>query len=347
MSDGQPGAPAPLDPRALLREIAAYARPATGRSLFELAVTAVPFLLLLVGMWAALSAGYWISLLLVLPAGAMLVRLFMIQHDCGHGSFFRRRAWNDWVGRGISLLTFTPYGYFRRSHALHHATTGNLDRRGMGDVATLTLNEYRALPRSRRILYRIYRHPLVLFGIAPAFLFLIQFRLPLGLARAGWKPWASTMVTNLALAAVVGLAISLIGWSSFLLIYLPVLLIAATAGVWLFYVQHQFEGATWNREDAWSFHHAALHGSSYYKLPGVLRWLTANIGIHHVHHLSSRIPFYRLGKVLRDRPELKQVSGMTIRESLRSVRLKLWDEEKGGLVSFRDVGRLRKAPSTR
>jgi omega-6 fatty acid desaturase (delta-12 desaturase) len=337
MTDLPNGASAPLDPRVLLREIAEYARPATARSFLELAMTAVPFLLLLVCMWAALSAGYWIAILLAVPAGAMLMRLFMIQHDCGHGSLFSRRATNDWVGRAISVLTFTPYDYFRRSHALHHATTGNLDRRGMGDVSTLTLAEYRALPRWRRAYYRLYRHPLIMFGVGPAFLFLIQFRLPVGLMRSGWRPWISTMSTNLALLLVVGSAIWLVGWATVLLIYLPVLLVAATAGVWMFYVQHQFEGAEWDRQDGWNFHHAALHGSSYYKLPAVLRWVTANIGIHHVHHLSSRIPFYRLGKVLRDRPELQQVSRMTVRESFRSVRLKLWDEEKRGLVTFREA----------
>ncbi len=325
------------DPRTLRRELAPYARPTTGRGLFELAVTALPFLLLLVGMWAALAAGYWIGLILALPAGAMLVRLFMIQHDCGHGSFFPRQRINDWVGRVIGVLTLTPYGYFKRSHALHHATTGNLDRRGMGDVTTLTVREYRDLPLLRRALYRLYRNPFFLFGIAPALLFVLQFRLPLGLMRGGWRPWVSTMANNLAIAAFIAGAIWLIGWSTFVLIYPPVLLLAATAGVWLFYVQHQFEGARWDRGDDWEFHDAALHGSSHYALPPVLRWLSANIGIHHVHHLSSRIPFYRLTRVLRDSPELQQVGRLTIRQSLRSVRLKLWDEEQRRLVTFREA----------
>jgi len=288
-------------------------------------------------MWLAIGAGYWIALLLALPAGAMLVRLFMIQHDCGHGAFFRSRAANDWTGRFIGLLTFTPYEYWRRSHALHHARNGNLDHRGTGDVMTLTVEEYRALPRWRRVAYRLYRNPAVLFGIAPAFLFIVQFRLPIGLMRGGWKTWMSTMTTNAAIAAVVIAAAFLVGLGTFLLIYLPVLVIAATVGVWLFYVQHQFEGTSWERDGDWSFHEAALHGSSHYDMPAVLRWITGNIGIHHIHHLSSRIPFYRLGKVLRDRPELRAVSRLTMRESFRTALLALWDEKRRRLVTFREA----------
>lgn len=333
----QIGAPRATDSKALFREISAHASPNHWRSAVELAVTAIPFLALIGLMWLIYSAGFWFGLLLALPAGAMLVRLFMIQHDCGHGAFFRQRAANDWIGRAISVVTFTPYGYFRHSHSQHHATNGNLDRRGMGDVVTMTVREYQALPRFRRMFYRLYRHPLILFGVAPAFLFIVQFRFPLGLMRSGWRPWVSTMATNAAIALIVGLAIWLIGWSTFLLLYLPILLVAATAGVWLFYVQHQFEGVQWNRQDAWSFHDAALHGSSHYVLPGPLRWLSANIGMHHVHHLASRIPFYRLPAVLKARPDLEAVSRLTIRQSLATVKLKLWDEDRQRLVSFREA----------
>jgi omega-6 fatty acid desaturase (delta-12 desaturase) len=288
-------------------------------------------------MWLAMGVSYWLTLLLAVPAGAMLARLFMIQHDCGHGAFFRRRAANDWLGRAISLLTFTPYEYWRRSHALHHARNGNLDHRGTGDVLTLTVGEYRALPRWRRIGYRLYRHPAVLFGFAPAFLFILQFRLPIGLMRGGWRTWMSTMSTNAAIAAMIVAAAFLIGIGTFLLIYLPVIIVAATIGVWLFYVQHQFEETSWDRQEAWSFHEAALHGSSHYELPAVLQWLTANIGIHHIHHLSSRIPFYRLGTVLRDRPELRAVSRLTLRQSFRTAGLTLWDENQRRLVTFRQA----------
>jgi omega-6 fatty acid desaturase (delta-12 desaturase) len=331
------GALALPDPQTLLRDIAAYARPRTSRSLVELTITAVPFVLLLSLMWVAVGSGYWLALLLALPAGVMLVRLFMIQHDCGHGSFFRRRAANDWLGRVLSVVTLTPYGYFRRSHAMHHARTGNLDHRGIGDVSTLTVREYQGRSRSGRFVYRVYRNPIVLFGIGPAYLFLLQYRLPVGLMHGGWRPWMSTMATNAVLALFVALAIWWLGAAQFLLVYLPVMIVAATIGVWLFYVQHQFEGTHWDRDEDWSFHEAALHGSSHYDLPGVLRWLTANIGIHHIHHLSSRIPFYRLGKVLRDRPELRAVSRLTLRQSLRTVTLALWDEDQRRLVTFRQA----------
>ena len=329
------------DPRTLLRDIAAYARPRTSRSLVELALTAIPFALFLALMWVGIGAGYWIALLLAVPAGVMLVRLFMIQHDCGHGSFFRRRAANDWLGRVLGVLTVTPYDYFKRSHALHHARTGNLDHRGIGDVATLTVREYQARSRWGRFVYRVYRNPVVLFGIGPAYLFFLQYRLPVGLMRGGWRPWMSTMATNAALALFIGAAIWWLGALQFLLVYVPVVIVASTIGVWLFYVQHQFEGTQWDRDEDWSFHEAALHGSSHYDLPGVLRWLTANIGIHHIHHLSSRIPFYRLGKVLRDRPELRAVSRLTLRQSLRTVTLALWDEEQRRLVTFRQAKALR------
>jgi omega-6 fatty acid desaturase (delta-12 desaturase) len=328
---------ASIDPRRLLKDIAPYARPVTARSLFELAATAVPFLALLIAMWVLVGFGYWAGLALAVPAGFFLVRLFLIQHDCGHGSFFRRRAANDWLGRALSVATLTPYDYWRHTHAVHHAGTGNLDRRGMGDVETLTVAEYRALSRWGRLRYRLYRHPIVMFGIGPAFVFLILHRLPVGLFRGGWKPWMSAMATNAAVALIAAAIIWHIGVAGFLLIHLPVLIIAATVGVWLFYVQHQFEHAHWQKGEEWSFHEAALHGSSHFDLPPVLRWLTANIGVHHVHHLASRIPFYRLGEVLRDRPELREVGRLTLRQSFRTIPLALWDEEKKRLVTFREA----------
>lgn len=330
--------PAPLpDARVLLKEIAAYARPVTARSLFELAVTALPFMALLGAMWVLIGSGYWVGLLLTVPAGFLLVRLFMIQHDCGHGSFFSRRAANDWVGRALSVLTVTPYDYWRRTHAMHHASTGNLDRRGMGDVDTLTVREFEALGVWARLRYRLYRHPAVMFGLGPSFIFLFQHRLPLGLCRNGWRPWASAMATNAAIAAMAFAIIWNIGIVGFLAIHIPVVVIAATIGVWLFYVQHQFEHTRWEEDGSWSFHDAALHGSSHFDLPPVLRWLTANIGVHHVHHLSSRIPFYRLSEVLRDRPALRDVGRLTLWQSFRTISLTLWDEEQRRLVSFREA----------
>jgi len=290
-------------------------------------------------MWATLRFGYGLTLLLALPAAGLLLRLFVLQHDCGHGSFFRTRAVNDWVGRVIGTLTLTPYDAWRRSHNAHHASSGNLDERGFGDIDTLTVREYLALPRWRRLRYRAYRHPLVMFGFGPAYLFLVRHRLPVGYMRKGWEPWISTMATNAATAALIVAMMWLVGAGPFLLVQLPIVLLAASMGVWLFYVQHQFEDTVWAEDPAWNLHEAALHGSSHYDLPPVLRWFTANIGVHHVHHLCSRIPFYRLPEVLRDHPELNETSRLTIKESLNSVRLVLWDEERQQLISFSELRR--------
>jgi omega-6 fatty acid desaturase (delta-12 desaturase) len=315
-----------------------YRQPSTARSLVELAVTALSFVALWSAAWLAFALGHsWASLVIAIPAAGFLVRLFMIQHDCGHGAFFSRRRANDWVGRVIGVFTLTPYDYWRRTHAVHHATSGNLDRRGLGDVDTLTVREYFARSRWGRLKYRLYRHPLVMFGVGPAYLFVLQHRLPIGLMRAGWQSWLSTMATNAAIALVVALLIWLIGVKAFLLVHAPTALLAASAGVWLFYVQHQFEDTTWSDGEGWILQEAALHGSSHYDLPPPLRWLTANIGIHHVHHLCSRIPYYRLPRVLRDHPELGQIGRLSLRESLGCVRLVLWDETKRRLVSFREM----------
>ena len=322
--------------RLLIRDLAAYREPNSARSMLEVVITAAPFVLIWIVMWAALDAGYWIGLVLAVPAAGFLVRLFMIQHDCGHGAFFRRRLTNDWVGRIIGVLTLTPYEFWRRSHALHHASSGNLDRRGIGDIETLTVREFEARTRWRQLFYRLYRNPIVMFGVGPAYLFILRHRLPIGRMSAGWQPWASVMATNAAIALLVAAIIWLVGVGPFLLVQLPITLLAASVGVWLFYVQHQFEDTLWERHDDWNFHEAALHGSSHYDLPVVLRWFVANIGVHHVHHLSSRIPYYRLPEVLRDRPELGNVGRLTLLQSLKSVRLVLWDEEKRRLVSFRE-----------
>jgi omega-6 fatty acid desaturase (delta-12 desaturase) len=291
--------------------------------------------------------GYWLSLILAVPAAGFLVRLFMIQHDCGHGAFFRRRAANDWVGRVIGALTLTPYDVWRRSHAIHHASSGNLEHRGIGDINTLTVREYLALSRWRRLGYRFYRNPIVMFGLGPAYLFVVQHRLPIGSMRCGWQPWLSTMATNGGIALTIVSMMWLVGVGPFLLVHLPITLLAASIGVWLFYVQHQFEDTFWAEDPAWTLHEAALHGSSHYDLPGILRWFTANIGVHHVHHLCSRIPYYRLPHVLRDYPELGAVGRLTLAQSLSCVRLVLWDENRGRLISFHDLRRLAHASVAR
>ena len=327
----------PLDERQWPKVLARYRDPDPVRSVFELLVTAVPFVLIWVAMLFCLDYGYWLSLLLAVPAAGFLIRLFMIQHDCGHGSFFRKPLANHWVGRAIGVLTLTPYDYWRRTHAVHHATSGNLDRRGTGDVATLTVREYLSLPRRRRIAYRLVRNPLILLALGPIYPFLLKHRLPVELMDSGKEVWISAMSTNVAIAGIVVGMSSLIGLQSFLLIQLPITLLASSIGIWLFYVQHQFEDTYWDRQDDWSFHSGAMQGSTHFDLPAPLRWFTANIGIHHVHHLASRIPSYRLHEVLKDHPKLRNVGRLTLRDSFRCFRLALWDEEQRRLVGFRDV----------
>lgn len=325
------------------RILARYRSPNAARSFVEILITFGPFVLLWAATWFGIYLGYWISLLLAVPAAGFLVRLFMIQHDCGHGSFFRSRSLNDWIGRVIGVLTLTPYDFWRHTHAVHHASSGNLARRGMGDIDTLTVREYLALPWWGRLRYRLYRHPAVMFGLGPIYMFMLQHRLPVGLMRDGWRPWLSTMLTNLAIAVIAAVLIFFIGIKAFLLVHLPIMVLAGAAGVWLFYVQHQFEETVWADETSWDRHDAALHGSSHYDLPAILRWFTANIGVHHVHHLSSGIPFYRLRDVLRDHPTLRNVGRLTLVQSIGCVRLVLWDEANRKLVSFRELRRMRAA----
>jgi omega-6 fatty acid desaturase (delta-12 desaturase) len=329
-----------LDAGRLARLLNHYREPDTGRGIFELAVTAVPFAIAWALMALAFYRGYiWRYALLLLPAAGFLVRLFLIQHDCGHGAFLPNRTGNDWVGRIISILTMTPYDHWKRSHAIHHATAGNLDRRGIGDIDTLTVEEYLARSRWGRLRYRFYRHPIVMFGLGPIYVFLVQSRVPSGFMSKGWRPWASAMSTNLAIAVVARVMIWVVGFWPVILVHLPVVLLGATAGVWLFFIQHQFEETQWAKSDSWRMQDAALHGSSYYELPPVLRWFSANIGVHHVHHLSSRIPYYRLPEVLRDHPELRGVGRVTLLQSFKCVSLALWDEKRRQLISFRDLRR--------
>jgi acyl-lipid omega-6 desaturase (Delta-12 desaturase) len=322
---------------ALIKSLAGYRRASWSRALFELVMT-IGFLIAgWFAMWASLSIGYWLTLLIAIPVAGFLVRLFMIQHDCGHGAFFPNRFMNDWTGRILGILTLTPYDYWKRNHAFHHATSGNLDRRGRGDILTLTIDEYLARSSWGRFCYRAYRNPLILFGAGPAFLFFLQHRLPVGQMREGLRAWVSVIGTNIGIASLVCLMIWSVGSGALLAVHLPVILLAASMGVWLFYVQHQFEHVVWTRDANWKFHHAAFLGSSHYELPAVLRWFTANIGIHHIHHLCSGIPFYRLPHVLRDRPDLAKAERVTLIQSLSNIRLSLWDETGQRLISFRQL----------
>ena len=323
-----------IDPRRLVRDLAPFRAPQLGRSISELIVTAGPFLALTALVLAAVSRGFWPALVLTPLCGLFLLRLFLIQHDCGHGAFFRGRSANDWLGRVLGVVTLTPFECWRRAHALHHAGTGNLDARGFGDIDTLTLDEFRSKTGSGRLLYRLYRHPLVLFGLGPAWQFLVRHRLPFGLVTAGRNHWLSAMATNAVTALLVVALAQLVGIGVLAIVLLPIVLTAASAGMWLFYVQHQFEDAHWDQKDRWSFHDAALLGSSHLDLPPVLRWFTANIGVHHVHHLASRVPFYRLPEVLAAFPQLKAVNRLTPRQTLATLRLALWDERARRLVPF-------------
>jgi omega-6 fatty acid desaturase (delta-12 desaturase) len=311
-----------------------YKRPDNRRATMELLATVVPLAGLWLLMWYLSTVSPWLSLLLAPLAAAFLVRMFMIQHDCGHNAFFSSRRVNDWAGRAIGILTLTPYDFWRHSHALHHAGSGNLDRRGIGDIDTLTVDEYLSRSRWGKLRYRIYRHPLVMFGIGPAYLFLLQHRVPVGAVGGKVMPWASTMLTNLGVLVLAAGIVQLTGLWAFMLVHIPIVVIGATIGVWLFYVQHQFERTYWEHESHWSHPDAALHGSSFYDLPRPLMWLTGNIGVHHVHHLSSRIPFYRLPAILADHPELRNVGRITLWQSLRCVKLTLWDTAQKSMVPF-------------
>ncbi len=317
--------------------LAPYRSADARRSIFVIAVTIIPLIAFWIAAYFALSVSYWLSLPLCFITAGFVVRVFLIQHDCGHGAFFETREFNDMVGRIMGVITLTPYQVWRHSHAKHHATSGNLDRRGFGDIDTLTVREYRAMGKWERIAYRVYRFPLVMFVIGPVFVFVLKQRLPFGFMRSGAKFWVSAMGTNVSIAAMFGLMIWLVGWKAFLIVHVTVIMMTGTIGVWLFYVQHQFEDTYWAEGKDWTAEEAALYGSSHYDLPHVFGWITANIGVHHVHHLYSRIPFYKLQKVLRDYPELANIRRLTFIESLSCIKLRFWDEENRRLVTAQEA----------
>jgi omega-6 fatty acid desaturase (delta-12 desaturase) len=308
------------------------------RSVLQLGTTGTAFIALLVTMGAVSHRNYWLTLLLALPAAGLLVRLFIIQHDCGHGSFFRSRAANDFIGRALSMLTLTPYGSWSQDHAAHHASTGDLDRRGRGDVETWTVTEYQAAAPLKKLLYRLYRNPFVMVGLGAPINFIVLQRLPLGYAFRDPGSRRSILALNLALLVAFGLACAAFGFLTVVATYLPVMIVASWIGNWLFYVQHQFDTAHWERSADWDFHIAAVSGSSYFKLSPILQWFSGNIGLHHVHHLCSRVPNYHLQACLDAAPELDGVAKeITLRESLGCWKLALWDESRRLLVGFRDL----------
>ena len=310
-----------------------YQNPSDGRAIWQVLNTLIPYAALWCLMYFTRSISWWLTVPLSVLAGAVLVRTFIIFHDCGHGSFFRSAKANHILGAITGILTFTPYYHWRWEHAIHHSSAGDLDRRGTGDVWTLTVQEYLESSRWKRFAYRLARNPIVLFVIAPLFLFLIQQRVPS--LKAPARERYSVYWTNLALGSMAAGLIAIFGLKAYLIIQLTALTTAGAAGVWLFYVQHQFEGVYWERSEQWNYAEAALKGSSFYKLPKVLQWFSGNIGFHHIHHLSPRIANYHLEKCHRSEPLFQTVKPITLLSSFKSLTFRLWDERRRKLVSFR------------
>jgi acyl-lipid omega-6 desaturase (Delta-12 desaturase) len=321
-----------------------YARPVLWRSLLDLGTSVVPYLALSVLMYLSLDVSYWLTLAIAVPTAGFLVRTFIVFHDCTHGSFMPSKRANEWVGGLCGLLVFAPFQRWRHQHAMHHATSGDLERRGDGDVPTLTVDEYNALGWRGKLGYRLFRNPLVMFTIGPIYSMMIAPRYISHSARPRLR--RSVLRTNLALLVMIGGLCWLIGWQAYLLIQAPTILLAGTTGVWLFYVQHQFEDAYWEAADGWSYADAALRGSSYLRLPKVLQFFTGNIGLHHVHHLSAKIPNYNLQAAHDENPVFHDVPVLTLRDCLRCTRLKLIDEGSGRLVTFAEArAAMRAAPA--
>jgi omega-6 fatty acid desaturase (delta-12 desaturase) len=341
--DAPPPAGTTLDEKSWRKLLAPYKQASTRAAVVQLLDTVLPFVLLWYVMVRSLEISYFLTLALAVPAGFLFIRLFILQHDCGHGAFFPSRAANTVVGSLLGVVTLFPYGYWRRTHAVHHATSGNLERRELGDIRTYTVREYLAFSRTRRFLYRLYRHPLVLLGVGPAFQFVVKHRFPFDIPWSWKREWASVLWTNAGIAASLAVLAAAFGWRAVVLVHLPVVLFAGAVGVFLFYVQHQFEETYWEQGADWDFYRAGVQGSSFFDFPSVLHWLTANIGYHHIHHLSSAIPNYRLAQCFREVAGLERVTRLSLADGLRCLRLKLWDEESRVLVGFDALRKLEKA----
>jgi acyl-lipid omega-6 desaturase (Delta-12 desaturase) len=320
--------------------VAKYQKPSTWRALWQIIDTLVPYVALWYLMYLCRPISWWLVVPMAILAGGLLVRVFIIFHDCGHGSFFKSRGANDAVGFIAGILTFTPYYHWRWEHAIHHGSAGHLDKRGTGDVWTMTVQEYLESSRWKKFAYRLARNPFILFVLAPIFLFLIRQRFPS--PKASRRERHSVYMMNLG---ILGMAIAL-SWTfgiwAYLLIQLIILMVAGGAGVWLFYVQHQFEGVYWERGEDWSFVAAALEGSSFYKLPRVLQWFSGNIGFHHIHHLSPRIPNYYLEKCHKANPLFQEIKPIKLFPSFKSLTFRLWDEKRKKLVGYSHLRQFRK-----
>jgi omega-6 fatty acid desaturase (delta-12 desaturase) len=321
--------------------IAHYGKPSVKRSVWQIINTVIPFFLLWYAAYWSLSVSYWLTLALSCLTAGFLVRIFIIFHDCCHGSFLPSRKANAIVGTLTGILTCCPFHQWRYSHSVHHATSGNLDQRGTGDIWTLTVEEYLALSPLKRLAYRLYRNPLIMFGLGPSYIFLIEYRFNRKGAR--WKERLNTYLTNFGIVAVAGTLCWLIGWKAFLLVQGPVFLISGLIGVWLFYVQHQFEDTYFEKSDQWNHLDAALRGSSFYQLPKVLHWFTGNIGFHHIHHLSPRVPNYYLSNAHRENPIFQDVRPITLLSSLKALNYRIWDENRKKLMGFGYIKQFKKA----
>jgi omega-6 fatty acid desaturase (delta-12 desaturase) len=340
-SESNPGE-RPAGPAGWKQVVARYQNPALGRAVWQLVNTLVPYAALWYLMYLGLAVSWWLVVPLAILAGGFLVRTFIIFHDCGHGSFFKSATANHLLGAITGALTFTPYYHWRWEHAIHHASAGDLDRRGTGDVWTLTVQEYLEASRGQRFAYRLARNPVVLFVIAPLVLFLGINRIPK--PKAPLRERYSVYGTNLAVGVMAAGLIWIFGLEAYLIIQLTVLMVAGSAGVWLFYVQHQFEGVYWERGEQWDYATAALKGSSFYKLPKILQWFSGSIGFHHIHHLSPRIPNYHLEKCHQAEPLFQTVKPVTLLSSLKSFTFRLWDEQRRKLVGYGHLRTLRRSP---
>lgn len=321
--------------------LAPYMKPSSWRSSYQLVNTAVPFVLLWLVMLWCLRWSYLLTILLALPAAFLMVRLFIFQHDCGHHAFFKARRANDTLGFILGILTLVPYAYWKRTHAIHHSTSGNLDHRDFGDIDTLTVREYLALSKFKRFRYRLYRHPLVLLFVGPTYQFVLKQRYPSDIPRSWKREWAAVHGTNVALLGVIGIMTLTVGLDRFLLVQAPITLISASVGMFLFYVQHQYEHTYWRYREGWNYYDAGLQGSSHLVLPKWLQWCTGNIGLHHIHHVCSRIPNYYLQRCIDELPELQNAIKLRLRDSIKTLTRALWDEDERRLVPFREVRAIR------
>jgi acyl-lipid omega-6 desaturase (Delta-12 desaturase) len=332
---GTTGANKKNEDNSWVQVIKKYNYPDPWMSWWQIANSVIPYIILWYLMYRSLEISYWLTLLLSVFAAGFLTRIFIIFHDCGHGSFFKSERMNRWTGIILGSLVFTPHHRWHRDHKIHHATVGNLDKRGIGDVYTMTADEYLALPRLKRFGYRLYRHPLFLLGFVPILLFVVLFRFPKTYMNR--KEVLYVHLTTLWIAFMILVVSLVIGWKAYLLIQLPVIYFATVHGVWLFYVQHQYEDVKWVRDNEWDYKTIALYGSSYFKLPRLLCWFTGNIGYHHIHHLSPMIPNYKLPKCQEENPMFHDIKPVTLLSSLHSLRLRLWDEKSRRLIGFSEI----------